>query len=244
MLLSLAAAAAGADENASLVLRGKDQPLHLYGPRNGPPVVLTSGDGGFRHLAPDVATALGARGYFVVGFDAKHYLSSFTSGAATLSTADVAADYRALVAYARGSGTARVLLVGVSEGAGLSVIAAADPAQRASLAGVVVLGLPDVNELGWRFADSVIYFTHKVPDEPTFRAGDFLPHLGPVPLASVHSTHDEYVPLPEARRLLELPAGPHRLFVLDAADHRFSDKQPELQATLVEALAWIAAAPR
>jgi dienelactone hydrolase len=226
------------------VLRGREQPLLLYGPRGGPPVLLSSGDGGFRHLAPDVAEFLGARGFSVVGFDAKHYLSSFTSGSATLSTADVAADYRSLVAYARGSGAARVLLVGVSEGAGLSVVAAADPGLQPSLAGVLALGLPDVNELGWRFSDSVIYVTHKVPNEPTFRAADFLPRLGPVPLASVHATHDEFVPLPEAQRLATLPTGPHRLFVLDAADHRFSDKQPELQAALGEALAWIAAAPR
>ena len=243
MLLAGPAALAAADA-ASISLRGRDQPLHLYGSRGGAPVLLTSGDGGFRNLAPQVAAFLSARGYFVVGFDAKHYLSSFTSGSATLSTADVATDYRTLVAYARGDGSARVLLAGVSEGAGLSVVAAADAGQQAALAGVLALGLPDVDELGWRFSDSVIYFTHKVPDEPTFHAADFLPRLGAVPLASIHSTHDEFVPLPEAQRLAALPPGPHRLFVIDAADHRFSDRQPELQATLAEALAWLSAAPR
>ena len=86
MLLAGPAALAAADA-ASISLRGRDQPLHLYGSRGGAPVLLTSGDGGFRNLAPQVAAFLSARGYFVVGFDAKHYLSSFTSGSSVQASA-------------------------------------------------------------------------------------------------------------------------------------------------------------
>ena len=56
-------------------LNGHDQRLHLYGRFSAPPVILTSGDGGWLHLAPHLADALAARGYFVIGSDAKAYLN-------------------------------------------------------------------------------------------------------------------------------------------------------------------------
>ena len=45
-----------------------------------PPVIVSSGDGGWIHLGPHVAEVLAAKGFFVVGFDVKAYLESFTSG--------------------------------------------------------------------------------------------------------------------------------------------------------------------
>ena len=228
-----------AETKATITLRGQEQTLRLFGPRTGPPVIVSSGDGGWTHLGPDVAAFLETRGFFVVGFDCKHYLSSFTSGSTTLAPSDVPIDYRALVDYARSGRAEPVLLVGVSEGAGLSVLAASAPSLQASLRGVLALGLPDVNELGWRFSDSAIYVTHKTPNEPTFRAADYVPRLGAVPLAALHATHDEFVPVDEVKRLLALPGGPKRLVILEAADHRFSDKQPELQKAMLEALDWM-----
>jgi pimeloyl-ACP methyl ester carboxylesterase len=238
-VLALAAPLASAETKATLTIRGQEQTLRLFGPRTGPPVVVSSGDGGWTHLGPDVAAFLETKGFFVVGFDCKHYLSSFTSGSKTLAPTDVPGDYRALVDYARAGRTEPVLLVGVSEGAGLSVLAASDPGLQPSLRGVLALGLPDVNELGWRFFDSTIYVTHKVPNEPTFKAGDYVQHLGSTPLAAIHATHDEFVPVDEVKRLMALPGGPKKLVILDAADHRFSDKQPELQKAVLEALDWM-----
>lgn len=239
LLALIAPGPSGAETKATITLRGQEQTLRLFGPRTGPPVIVSSGDGGWTHLGPDVAAFLETRGFFVVGFDCKRYLSSFTSGVATLAPSDVPIDYRALVDYARGGRAEPVLLVGVSEGAGLSVLAASDPGLQASLRGVLALGLPDVNELGWRFSDSMIYVTHKTPNEPTFRAADYVPRLGAVPLVALHATHDEFVPVDEVKRLLALPGGPKRLVILEAADHRFSDKQPELQKAMLEALDWM-----
>jgi alpha-beta hydrolase superfamily lysophospholipase len=232
------------ETRASLKLRGQDQPLHLFGPKDGPPVIVASGDGGWTHLGPEVAEFLGDRGFAVVGFDSKHYLSSFTSGSKTLAPEEVPGDFRALVDYARAARPDRVLLLGVSEGAGLAVLAAADPGLRPSLRGVMGLGLPDVNELGWRFADSIIYVTHKVPNEPTFKASDYLPRVGSLPVIALHATRDEFVPVDEVARLMGLPGGPRKLVVIDAADHRFSDKGPELQKAILDALAWIDAGGR
>jgi fermentation-respiration switch protein FrsA (DUF1100 family) len=241
LALVLAPALAFGETKATLTLRGQEQTLRLYGARTGAPAVVSSGDGGWTHLGPDVASFLETRGFFVVGFDCKHYLSSFTNGSRTLAPTDVPGDYRALVDYARSGRSDPVLLVGVSEGAGLSVLAASDPALQGSLRGVLALGLPDVNELGWRFSDSMIYITHKIPNEPTFKASDYLPRLGAVPLAAIHATEDEFVPVDEVKRLLALPGGPRKLTILVAADHRFSDKQPQLQQAILEALEWMKA---
>jgi pimeloyl-ACP methyl ester carboxylesterase len=235
------AAPPAADSATTVTLRGKTQRLHLYGPATGPPVLVASGDGGWIHLGVSVAEILAGRGFSVAGLDSRAYLSSFTGGGRTLQPADVVADFRSLVDFVRQGRPAPVLLVGVSEGAGLCVLAASDPGLQPSLGGVVALGLPELNELGWRFRDSIIYVTKKTPDEPLFRASEYLPRLGPVPLAAMYSTHDEFVPMEEARRLMGAPAPRRRVWVIPASDHRFSDAVPELQARLQEAIEWLAA---
>jgi type IV secretory pathway VirJ component len=65
------------------MIRGQEQDLRLYGTRGGPVAVIASGDGGWIHLEPYVAEFLASKGYFVVGFDSKAYLSSFTKGGTT-----------------------------------------------------------------------------------------------------------------------------------------------------------------
>jgi fermentation-respiration switch protein FrsA (DUF1100 family) len=151
----------------------------------------------------------------------------------------VPGDYRTLVNYAATGASARPVLVGVSEGAGLSVLAATDAATKPGITGVVALGLPDVNELGWRWKDSLIYVTHGVPNEPTFLVRDVVARMAPVPLAAIHSTHDEFVPVDLARELVGLAAPSSRLWVVDARDHRFSDRRDELAQRLMEAFQWI-----
>src|SRR5262245_49772849 len=73
------ATAAHAQQTETVSLRGHLQVLRLYGHRGGPSAVVSSGDGGWVHLAPHVAETLASRGFFVVGFDVKTYLASFTA---------------------------------------------------------------------------------------------------------------------------------------------------------------------
>jgi fermentation-respiration switch protein FrsA (DUF1100 family) len=240
LLAGLVALAVAGPVTTPLSVRGRILELRLYGSRGGPPVVLASGDGGWIHLGPEAASILAARGYFVVGVDSKQYLSAFTKGSQTLSPADVPRDFETIVDDAARGGSATPVLVGVSEGAGLVVLAAGDPAVREAVRGVVALGLPDRNELGWHFRDSVIYFTHRVPSEPTFSALEILDRLAPLPFAQIQSTHDEFVPLPEAQRLQDRAREPKRMWVIDARDHRFSDASSALAQRLIEAMDWIA----
>jgi alpha-beta hydrolase superfamily lysophospholipase len=222
-----------------LMIRGHVQQLQLYGPDDGTPVIVASGDGGWIHLGPHVAELLARRGFFVVGFDVKAYLAGFTTDTTTLRTADEPGDFKALAAFASAGTGRKPILIGVSEGAGLSVLAVADPETKAVFGGVVGLGLPDHNELGWRWKDSWIYLTHRPPNEPGFSSAALVAAVAPLPLALLQSTHDEFVPLAETQRILARAAEPKRLWVIDAVNHRFSNNLPEFDARLMEAIAWV-----
>jgi len=221
-----------------IFLRGKPQHLHLCGDPRGRPAVVTSGDGGWIHLAPHVSEVLASRGYRVIGFDSKAYLAAFTDGPRLLTTDDVAADYRVLIDFAAQGGR-RPLLIGVSEGAALSIAAASADAVKASIAGVVTLGLGELNELAWHWRDAIIYLTKRVPDEPCFRASDFIRRVSPVPLVMLQSSTDEYVPREEAGRLASMAQEPKRCWIIEASDHAFSDNRPLFDARLIDGINWI-----
>ena len=237
--LAVAAGASFAQSTDEIVLRGHPQRLHFEGPPTGDPVVISSGDGGWIHLAPEVATFLAARGYFVVGLDVKEYLSSFTTRDSTLSEADEPGDYLRLAQLATRITGKHPILIGVSEGAGLSVLAATNPQTKAAIRGVITLGLPNLSELGWRWKDALIYLTHRTPSEPTFSVAGIIAGVAPLPLAAIHSSHDEYVPLDEAQRVMNSAHEPKRFWIVDASDHRFSNNELAFRARLLDALAWV-----
>jgi len=221
-------------------IRGHRLRVHTYGHAGDPPILVSSGDGGWIHLGPHVARLLAAHGFFVHGVDVKTYLESFTSGSTTVRPVEEPEDYAAFAAHAARQSMVKPILVGVSEGAGLSVLAAADPRLRHVVGGVIAVGLPDRNELGWRWTDSIIYLTHGVPREPTFSAAAIVDKLGPLPLALIQSTRDAFVPMSEARRIFASASDPKMLWTVDAADHRFSDKLAELDDRLLDAVEWVA----
>jgi alpha-beta hydrolase superfamily lysophospholipase len=228
-----------AQNRVTLTIRGHEQSLYVYGRDDGDPVIVSSGDGGWIHLGPHVAEFLAGRGFYVLGFDVRAYLSSFTSGTSTVRPQEEPADYRLIADLARRTTGKRPILIGVSEGAGLSVLAASDPATKAAIDGVIGLGLPDINELGWRLRDALIYITHRVPNEPSFSTRAIVAAIAPLPLAAIHSTHDEFVPVEEVQRVLDAAGEPKRLWIVDASNHRFSDNLDEFDRRLIEAITWV-----
>jgi type IV secretory pathway VirJ component len=244
-LLALSAPAAQPSTTSDVVVRGHAQTVRLYGERGKPAVIVSSGDGGWIHLGPHVAETLAAHGYFVVGFDVKAYLESFTSGPTTLRAEDEPGDYKALADFAGKGSKVKPILAGVSEGAGLSVLAATDPATRAAVSGVIGMGLPDLNELGWRWKDSLIYVTHGLPNEPLFSTAAIVARVSPAPLAVIQSAHDEFVKPADVQRVMASAREPKRLWTIEASDHRFSGNLAELDRVLLDAVAWVMAnAPR
>ena len=230
---------ASAQTTETVSIRGQQQVLRMYGRPGGDPIVVSSGDGGWRHLGPHVADVLAARGFFVVGLDVKAYLAGFTSGKTTLRVEDEPADYRVLAELAARATAKKPILVGVSEGAGLSVLAATDPRTKAAIAGVVALGLPTVNELGWRWRDSLIYVTHGVPNEPSFSTSALVGQVSPLPLGAIHSTHDEFVSVAAVQQLFERARLPNKLWIVSGSDHRFSGNTAEFDRRLIEAIEWV-----
>jgi hypothetical protein len=126
---------ARAQSRETLTIRGQTQPLHVYGTRGGLPIIVSSGDGGWVHLGPHVAEVLAANGFFVVGFDVKTYLERFTSGGTTLRPEEEPGDFKVIANFAARGTARKPILIGVSEGAGLSVLAASDPSLKAQIAG-------------------------------------------------------------------------------------------------------------
>ena len=62
--------------------------------------------------------------------------------------------------------------------------------------------------------------------------------MAPVPLGAIHSTHDEFVPVAEVQRVLDRAKDPKKLWIIKAADHRFSDNLAEFDQRLLEAISW------
>jgi hypothetical protein len=134
------------------------------------------------------------------------------------------------------------MVIGISEGAGLAILAARERSAESAIARVIGIGLGDLNELAWRWRDAVIYLTHRAPNEPTFMVSKIIDRVAPLPLALVHSTHDEFAPLGKAQELFAEARPPKRLSVVDAWNHRFSGKLVAFNADLIEALEWIRSA--
>jgi type IV secretory pathway VirJ component len=224
---------------ARLTIRGQSQELHLYGTPGNPPVILGSGDLGWAGLVVHVAEFLSKSGYYVVGMNSKSYLTSFTSKTSALSPEDVQRDYGTLIEYAKGSNTTAPILAGVSEGAGLSVLAATNPHIKQAIRGILALGLPDQNELGWKWQDFTIWITKNAPNEPSFRASEIIDKVSPVPLAEIHATHDEFLSLDKAKEMIAKAGDPKRMWIIEADNHRFSNARSELDRIMLEALDWI-----
>jgi alpha-beta hydrolase superfamily lysophospholipase len=242
VLVALLFIGSSATATQTVIVHGHPQTVRVYGARGGPTAIVSSGDGGWIHLAPHVAELLASRGWFVIGFDSRGYLSSVADANQVLSVADIPRDYDALVSLAGKNGV-KPLLIGISEGAGLSAAAAVDPAVKREIGGVVAIGLGDSNELAWHMRDAIIYVTKGIPREPLFHATDVVGEVAPVPIAMLRSTGDEFVRPEESDRLIRAAREPKAAWTIPASDHRFSNNLKEFDAELFDAIAWIGSAP-
>lgn len=241
----LLASGAQAAEKVPVTIRGKTIAVELYRPPSGTTprgtVLMGSGDVGWVGLAVDLSEFLSAQGYAVVGINVRQYLSSFTSGAAHVSTDEVPRDYAAIVQAMRDRRTLwdPVVVAGVSEGAALAVLAGADNANRAWVTGVLTMGLPPSAELAWRWTDITSWITKRDADEPSFEPRLFIGHVSPVPLWMIQSTKDEYVKEADFRLFEQQARPPKRLVLIDASNHRFTDRLAQLRQQVLAGLEWI-----
>jgi type IV secretory pathway VirJ component len=232
-----------AKQKIDFSLRGKTLQLAVYvppGPSKGT-VIMGSGDVGWVGLSVSMSEFLSQRGYTVIGFNSRQYLSAFTDGRKHLETAHTPADFDELRGFldAQHLLHSPVVLSGVSEGAALMVLAASHQRNHSWIHGVVTMGTPMVAELAWRWTDFTSWITKKDSNEPSFSPADFIAEIAPLPLVMIQSRKDEYVPEADYRRLEKTAQHPKKLVLIDASNHRFTDRQPELRAEMLTALDWI-----
>lgn len=240
-------ALASADQQMTVTVRGQKLTLDVYAPKadmtTKGTIFMASGDVGWVGLAVTLAEFLSDQGYLVAGVNTRQYLGAFAAGSSHLEVAQIPGDFEVFAdaLRSRGSLPGPVIVSGVSEGAALAVAAAATPQSHRWLNGVITMGLPAVAELAWHWRDAVSWITKSDADEPSFSPHEVIANVSPLPLWMLQSTRDEYVPEADYRRFESVAAQPKRLVLIDAKNHRFTDKLPELKTQYLAGLAWIAA---
>jgi alpha-beta hydrolase superfamily lysophospholipase len=228
-------------------VRGKVIPVQVYSPPPGTTprgtIFMGSGDAGWVGLGVELSEDLAKDGYIVVGINVRRYLQNFRVGKAHLTTEDVPADYAEIERFLLEQKviTTPVIMSGVSEGAALAVLAASSPANHAWISGVITLGLPRTAELAWRWMDVMSFITKNDPDEPSFEPAQYIAAVSPIPIYMLQSRKDEFVPERDFRMFEQTAAMPKQLVLIDASNHRFTDKKPELKTQLRAGLTWLKA---
>jgi type IV secretory pathway VirJ component len=232
-----------ASTTEKISVRGQTIALSVYTPAGTPrgTIVMGSGDVGWVGLAVSLAEEYSAQGYLVVGLNVRQYLSSFTSHKTHLETRDEPVDYRTIADFlaARRLLVHPVVVSGVSEGAALAVLAASDTKNHDWIDGVITMGLPPSAELAWRWTDAASWITKRDADEPSFAPHEVIAAVAPLPLYMIQSKKDEYVAAADYERFRAAARDPKQLVLIDASNHRFTDRRPELSAAFTAGLAWI-----
>ena len=206
-----------------------------------PLLVYATGDGGWHRKDLDLFHHLILMGYPIVGFDAHVYVTHLGNRAET-TPVRLGADYGRIIAMARDALHLAldrpVVLVGVSRGADLSVVAAGQRVLRPAVSGVLAVALTREEE----------YVTRRLrlrrgqrtpPAREMVQTYEILPLLGTMPVAVIQSTHDNYLPAAEARGLFG-PDTPRRRFEpIESRNHSFSDARDKLYAEMEASLEWI-----
>lgn len=208
-----------------------------------PLLVYATGDGGMHRKDLDTYRHLAALGDPIVGFDAHDYVKHLGRGAATTTPEQLAHDYTRMIVLARqvlGVDDSRpVVLVGVSRGAGLTVVAAGR--LQAMIAGVVAVALTQEEEYVRWYRH--LPLPHEARQAVMVDMYEYLAELGDLPIAVIQSTHDRYLPAAKAREQF----GPDTAFrwfqSIDALNHNFGGARDQMYAAIQEALAWVMTRP-
>lgn len=244
MLLATARAAEATPyHDVSFPLRGRTLTLSVYSPVRQPigTVIMGSGDVGWVGLAASTADFLSDRGYIVIGVNMRQYLSAFTDGRNHLTVADTPADFHAMSEFLRAQHLlfSPVIMSGMSEGAAVAVLAASDPRNHDWIDGVITMGIPRAAELAWKWTDFTSWITKKDANEPSFAPYEFMSGIAPVPVVMIQSRKDEFVSKTDYEQCQANAREPKKLVLIDASNHRFTDRKAELMQEYLAAVKWV-----
>jgi predicted alpha/beta hydrolase family esterase len=215
-----------------------------------PLVIYVTGDGGWHRKDLDTYKHLIRWGYPVAGFSAPDYLDHLAGGAASLRPDQLAHDFETIIDAARDDlgvrPATRVLLVGVSRGADLVVIAAAQRALRHVVSGVLAVALTREEEYVRR-PRRLFRFRRRAAPPPAAEGDDDLVMVEPyralrriaAPVALIQSSNDNYVRAADARVLFGPDDAIRRFHAIESKNHSFSDARGELFRQMQASLAWL-----
>ena len=228
-----------------------DQPLELHLARPAqlqpgmPLLFYATGDGGWRGKDMDTFHRMTRWGYPVAGFSAPSYLSHLGFVSGTTTPARLARDYQRLIEFAKQTlnlpASTRTVLVGVSRGAGLAVVAAGRPELNVELAGVLAVALTREEEYVRQYR---VHPGRTPSDMPTrelveFQTYEYLDRLRALPLVVIQSTGDNYLPAASARKLFGPDTELRRLVAVQSKSHSFDGARDALYAQMADALTWM-----
>jgi pimeloyl-ACP methyl ester carboxylesterase len=228
-----------------------DHPLevHFARPRQilplRPMLLYATGDGGFHGNDRAIFDALASFGYPVAGFSARNYLKNLGYVADTTTPQRLAIDYRRLIEFSEKSlelpPNTPVILVGVSRGAGLAVVAAGQRMVRNGLAGVLAIALTKEEEYVRHYRVRPGRTPPGMPRRELvmIETYEYLPRLSSLRVSVIQSTRDNYLPADEARQLFGPDTADRQLHPIKAWDHSFAGARDELYARMEQSLDWI-----
>ena len=210
-------------------------------------VVYATGDGGWWGLGHELFDWISRQGYPVVGFSSKSYLKNLghVSETETTTPRRLTRDLQSMIAAAQKTlnlpDDTRIILVGISRGAGLAVVAAGQPELRSRLAGVIAMALT-------REEEHVVRYRRRRGEPRNGTNGrerveiktyEYLPRLASVPVSVIQSTHDHYLPAEAARRLFGPDTELRKFHAVPARNHSFRGGCAALRNELDASLRWI-----
>jgi fermentation-respiration switch protein FrsA (DUF1100 family) len=204
-------------------------------------LVYATGDGGWLALGGNIFEWLTQLNYPVVGFSSRAYVNSVweASESGVTTPRALAEDYEQIIGYAKTRlglpPDTSIILVGLSRGSGLSVVAAGEGKLNGNLAGLLTIALTKEEE----------YVHHRTRRESMPRTQfevqnyEYLNRITTIPVVVLQSTNDHYLSAQEARELFGPDTELRKLYSIEALNHGVVNGCTSLYQEVRSALDWI-----
>lgn len=210
-------------------------------------IVYATGDGGWLGLGGEIFDWVTQWNYPAVGFSSRAYLKSlgYVSETDTTTPRRLARDYENIIGFAESRlglpSSTPLILVGLSRGAGLSVVAAGEGALDQRLAGLLAIALTKEEEhvLRRRVRRPRSAMDPVQRERVQIQTYRYLNRLASFPVMVLQSTHDGYLPAEAARRLFGPDTELRRLIAVESGNHSFSNGCQTLYSDAKDALKWM-----
>jgi hypothetical protein len=248
--LSVPAAEGQIQKKEPLVLYERPIHMRIFKPQHAAAdnvlILYATGDGGWLGLGGEIFDWMTQWNYPVAGFSSREYLKNLAYDADTTTPRRLVRDYERMIAFAESrlelpAASTSVILVGLSRGAGLSVVAAGQGQLGPRLAGLLAIALTKEEEHVIRYRTRRPAATNaprRVQIE--IQTYSYLNRVSSFPAMVLQSTHDGYLPAEEARQLFGPDTELHKLHPIEAANHTFRNGCQALYDETASALKWIA----